>query len=113
MLLLKFFTMNEKNIDPESRNYSFCDIEDDPKLKRTLKEFWITIFTYVIYAALMIMNLFIVGRHSADFPKPLGFPLWIFILICLLLGMVITVEVICSFVYKDISLEPSKVNEVS
>lgn len=96
--------MNDNLIDPESRNYSFRDIEDDPRLKRTAKEFWITISTYIVYAILMILNLFIFGQHSTDFPKPFGFPLWIFILICLLIGMVITVELICSFIYKDMNL---------
>ena len=89
--------MSNNLIDPESRNYSFKDIEEDPRIKRTTKEFFITFFTYIIYGALMMI-------HSQDYPKILGFPLWIFILICLLVGMVVTVELICTFVYKDMDL---------
>jgi len=97
--------MKQKNINPESRDYSFNDIEEDPRIKRTTKEFFITFGTYIVYGALMILNLFTLGRHSTDYPKVLGFPLWIFVLICLLIGMVITVELICSFVYKDMDLD--------
>ena len=97
----------QKSIDSKCRNDSFKEIEDDPRLKRTTKEFFITFFTYVIYAGLMIANLFTLGLHSADYPKVLGFPLWIFILICLLLGMVATIELICTFVYKDMDLNSS------
>ena len=96
--------MSNNLIDPESRNYSFKDIEEDSRIKRTTKEFFITFFTYIIYGALMMINLFTFGLHSQDYPKILGFPLWIFILICLLVGMVVTVELICTFVYKDMDL---------
>lgn len=94
----------DKNVNPESRDYSFDLIEDDPRMKRTTKEFFITMSVYLIYAILMITNLFTLGRHSVDFPKVLGFPLWIFVLICLIVGMVVTVELITTFVYKDMEL---------
>lgn len=96
----------ENNINPNSRDYSFDQIKEDPRIKRTTKEFFITMGTYIIYAALMILNLFTLGRHSADYPKFLGFPLWIFVLICLLLGMVVSVELICTYLYKDMDLSP-------
>lgn len=106
--------MENKKVNDDSRDYSFDMIEDDPRLKRTTKEFFITMGTYIVYAALMILNLFTFGRHSGDYPKIFGFPLWIFILICLLIGMVITVELICTYVYKDMDLtsEPSEVEEI-
>jgi len=184
-------------IDSNSRDYSFDEIEDDPRLKRTAKEFFITMAVYIIYGALMITNLFLFGQHSTieaekcetltvtkDFHsaekeynaartafdkadkamkealkseqplpadseefltlkadaekknaelytaeeklksakdvydnnkelcsipsihtvKPLGLPLWIFNLICLLIGMVVTVELVCKFGYKDMPL---------
>ena len=162
------------NITPESRDYSFDQIEDDPRLKRTTKEFFITMSVYIIYGILMITNLFLFGQHSTleaakcetlpivkelhiaekavsqaaaelkkateknseaaekkleeakikleevkeniqtpkntcSMPsvhttKPFGLPLWIFNLICLLIGMVVTVELVCKFGYKDMSL---------
>ena len=52
------------DIKPESRDYSFDQIEDDPRLKRTTKEFFITISVYIIYGILMITNLFLFGQHS-------------------------------------------------
>lgn len=103
--------MSNKNIDPESRDYSFKEIEDDPRLKRTTKEFFITFITYIVYGALMMVNLFTFGLHAQDYPKVLGFPLWIFILICLIAGMVITVELICTFVYKDMDLSSKNKQE--
>lgn len=96
--------MEYKKVDDESRDYSFDMIEEDPRLKRTTKEFFITMGTYIVYGALMILNLFTFGRHSVDYPKIFGFPLWIFILICLLVGMVVSVELICTYVYKDMDL---------
>ena len=95
--------MNNK-IDSNSRNYSFKEIENDPRIVRTTKEMFITMGVYVVYGSLMIINLFTLGRHSTDFPKVFGFPLWIFVLICLLILMVVTVELICTFVYKDLPL---------
>ncbi len=92
------------DISPDSRDYSFDDIEDDPRFVRTTKEMFITFGVYIVYGALMILNLFTLGKHSADYPKPFGVPLWIFVLICLLAGMVLTVEIICHFVYKDMPL---------
>lgn len=99
------------DITPENRDYSFDQIEDDPRIKRTTREFFITIGTYIVYGALMILNLFTLGRHSTDYPKFLGFPLWIFVLICLLIGMVITVELICTFIYKDMDLSANTEGE--
>lgn len=96
--------MVDNFIDPESREYSFSQIQEDPRIKRTTKEFFITMGTYIIYAALMILNLFTLGRNTADYPKVLGFPLWILVLICLLVGMVVTVELICTYIYKDMDL---------
>lgn len=103
------------DISPESRDYSFDQIEDDPRLKRTTKEFFITLSVYIIYGILMITNLFVFGQHSTVAPEEscaiqwahsqiFGLPLWIFNLICLLIGMVITVELVCKFGYKDMSL---------
>ena len=85
--------MSDQKVDPESRNYSFDQIEDDPRLKRTTKEFFITIGVYAIYAALMILNLYIFGsKDPSTYKYILGFPQWIFNLVCLLIGMVITVD---------------------
>lgn len=97
--------MKKSDIDLESRDYSFDSIEDDPRLKRTTKEFFITILVYAIYTALMILNLYIFGnKNPAEYKYILGFPLWIFNLICLLIGMVVTVELITTHVYKDMDI---------
>lgn len=100
--------MSDQKVDPESRNYSFDQIEDDPRLKRTTKEFFITIGVYAIYAALMILNLYIFGsKDPSTYKYILGFPQWIFNLVCLLIGMVITVELVTTFVYKDMDITPT------
>lgn len=97
--------MEKNDIDLESRNYSFDSIEDDPRLKRTTKEFFITILVYAVYTGLMILNLYIFGnKEPTSYKYILGFPLWIFNLICLLIGMVVTVELITTYVYKDMDI---------
>lgn len=100
----------DTNVNPESRDYSFNQIEDDPRLKRTTKEFFITILVYVIYAVLMITNLFVLGKNPKNYTYILGFPLWIFIEICLIVGMVVTVELITKFVYKDMDISETAQN---
>ena len=100
----------DTKINPESRDYAFNQIEDDPRLKRTTKEFFITILVYVIYAALMITNLFVFGKNPQSYTYVLGFPLWIFIEICLIVGMVVTVELITKFVYKDMDISETAQN---
>lgn len=99
--------MGKSDINPESRDYSFSQIEDDPRMKRTTKEFFITILVYAVYTALMILNLYIFGgKNPAEYKYILGFPQWIFNLICLLIGMVVTVELVTTFVYKDMDITP-------
>ena len=94
------------NIDLNSRNYSFKDIPEDKRLKRTTKELFITIITYSIYSFLMIFNLYTFGmQEPSEYKYILGFPQWIFNLISLLVLMIITVELITTFVYKDMDLE--------
>lgn len=100
----------DTNVNPESRDYSFNQIEDDPRLKRTTKEFFITILVYIIYAVLMITNLFVLGKNPQNYTYILGFPLWIFIEICLIVGMVVTVELITKFIYKDMDISETAQN---
>lgn len=97
-----------QKIPYDSRDYSFKDIEPDERFVQTKKEFFITLGTYLVFAVLLIANLFVVGGTDIGKDKyVLGFPLWIFLEIVILVGMVIAVELIVSFVYKDMDITPA------
>ncbi|RHP48018.1 MULTISPECIES: YhdT family protein [unclassified Clostridium] len=94
-------------IDPNSRDYNFSDIEPDERFTQTRKEFWVTLGTYLGFMVLMIGNLYLVGdTDPANYTYVLGFPLWIFLEICILIGMVIAVLLVVTFVYRDMEVTP-------
>ncbi|MCI8743285.1 MAG: YhdT family protein [Lachnospiraceae bacterium] len=98
--------MEKRTIDPMSRDYDFSEIEPDPRFVQTGKEFWITLGVYGVYMVLMIGNLFLVNGDPAEYTYIMGFPLWIFLQICILVGMVVSVLVVTSFVYQDMDITP-------
>lgn len=97
-----------KIIDPNSRDYDASAIEPDERFTQTTKEFWVTLITYLIFAVLLISNLFLVGGVGPEnYTYVLGFPLWIFLEICILIGMVIAVLCVVTFVYRDMEVTPT------
>jgi len=98
--------MEKKKIDPMSRDYDFADIEPDERFVQTTKEFWITLGVYGVYMVLMIGNLYLINGDPANYTYVLGFPLWIFIQICILVGMVASVLLVTTFVYRDMDVTP-------
>ena len=80
-------------IDDKSRDYNIKDIE-----------FWITLGVYVAFAALMIANLLILNGNKS---LVLGFPLWIFMEILIIIGFVAAVIILSTYVYKDMDITPS------
>lgn len=99
--------MEKNQIDPMSRDYDPSTIVPDERFTQTFKEFLITGGTYIIFTILMVANLFIVGGGDpADYTYVLGFPLWIFLEILILIGMVVAQELIVTFVYKDMDVTP-------
>lgn len=102
--------MEEKKmpaIDPESRDYDPAAIEPDERFTQTTKEFWVTMITYLVFAVLLIGNLFVVGNTDpANYTYVLGFPLWILLEILILIGMVVAVLCVVSFVYRDMEITP-------
>ncbi len=99
--------MENKKIDPESRDYNFSDIEPDERFTQTTKEFWITIGVFAVFTVLMMVNLFVVnGKDVSNYTYVLGFPLWIFVELCILIGMVIAVVLVVSYVYCDMDITP-------
>lgn len=90
-------------IDDKSRDYNLKDIETDPRFTQTTKEFWITLGVYVAFAGLMIANLLILNGNKSIV---LGFPLWIFIEILLIIGFVVAVIILSTYVYKDMDITP-------
>lgn len=90
-----------KEIDENSREYDFQDIEPDPRFIQTTKEFWITLIVYINFAALMIGNMLWFGGSNI---LVLGFPLWIFQEFMLIIGFVIAVIILSTYVYKDMDI---------
>lgn len=91
-------------IDEKSRDYDLKDIETDPRFKQTTKEFWITLGVYVGFAALMIANLLLLNGNKT---LVLGFPLWIFLEILIIIGFVAAVIILSTYVYKDMDITPA------
>ena len=54
-------TAKTQAIDADSRDYDLKDIENDPRITQTTKEFWITMVCYICFAALMIANLLLLS----------------------------------------------------
>lgn len=92
-----------KTIDENSRDYDWGDIEVDPRFSQTTREFWITMGVYVVFAALMIANLLLLHGSKVSV---LGFPLWIFLEILIIVGFVAAVIILSTFVYKDMDITP-------
>ena len=52
----------KKRIDPNSRDYDFKkDIDVDPRFKVCLKELFISFGVFVVFAAVMLFVVFVVG----------------------------------------------------
>lgn len=99
--------MENRQIDPNSRDYHFSDIEPDERFTQTTKEFWITVGVFAVFTILMMFNLFVInGNDVSNYTYVLGFPLWIFVEICILIGMVIAVVLVVSYVYCDMDITP-------
>ena len=97
--------MGKREIDPKSRDYEFSEIEPDERFVQTAKEFWVTIGTFCVFTVLMIMNLYMMnGPDPQHYTYVFGFPLWIFCQFCLLIGMVVAVILITTFVYRDMDI---------
>ena len=88
-------TAKTQAIDADSRDYDLKDIENDPRITQTTKEF--------CFAALMIANLLLLSGSSVTV---LGFPLWIFLEIGLIIGFVVMVIILATFVYQDMDITP-------
>src|SRR5574344_1297273 len=93
-----------EEIDDDSRNYDISAIESDPRFVQTTKEFWITLIVYLFFAALMIANLLLVNGSKI---LVLGFPLWIFLEILIIIGFVAAVIILTTHVYKDMDITPT------
>ena len=63
-----------KKIDPESRDYDLKDIQVDARFTQTTKEFFLTMGVYLVFAALMIVNLFGRWRQCGKLHLCTGIP---------------------------------------
>lgn len=98
----------KKEISYDSRDYDFKEIETDERFRQTAKEFWVTLLTFGIFIIFLTGNLYLNGRSDvAHYKYVFGFPLWIFLEIVILVGMVVAVELVVTFVYRDMDVTPT------
>ena len=95
------------NIDPKSRDYDPKEIVEDPRIKQTTKEMIITFCVYACFVILMIFNICVVGHvDPANYSYILGLPTWIFFEICIIILYVVAVNIVTTYVFKNMDLSP-------
>lgn len=98
----------KKEISYDSRDYDFKEIETDERFHQTAKEFWVTLLTFGIFIVFLTGNLYLNGGSDvAHYKYVFGFQLWIFLEIVILVGMVVAVELVVTFVYRDMDVTPT------
>lgn len=93
----------KKVIADDSRDYDLKEIDTDPRIAQTTKEFWITLAAYIVFAVLMIANLLLLHESRVNV---FGFPLWIFLEILIIIGFVGMVIFLTTCIYQDMDITP-------
>lgn len=87
------------------RNYSFDDIEVDPRFIRCAKEMKITFLVWILFAVISIGVSYLLGRGDVqDYTYVAGLPLWWFMAILISLLFTALVIFITKFVFQDMDL---------
>ena len=99
--------MSEKaKIDPNSRDYNFKDIDQDPRFVVCKKEMLICFAVFVVFAAAMLFVVYIVGGGDpTQYNYILGMPAWYFWIFVVCTITAIAIAVILDKCFKHMSLE--------
>ena len=97
----------KKRIDPESRDYDFKkDIDVDPRFKVCLRELWISFGVFVVFAAVMLFVIFVVGGGDPrEYSYILGMPAWYFWVFVVCAATAVAVALILDKCFTHMSLE--------
>lgn len=97
----------KKRIDPNSRDYDFKkDIDVDPRFKVCLKELFISFGVFVVFAAVMLFVVFVVGGGDPQqYTYILGMPAWYFWVFVVCAVTAVVVSIILDKFFRHMSLE--------
>ena len=96
----------KKKIDPNSRDYEFSDIEQDPRFVVCKKEMFICFAIFVVFAVAMLLVVYVVGGGDpAQYNYILGMPAWYFWIFVVCFGTAAVIAVLLDKVFKHMSLE--------
>lgn len=96
----------KKKIDPNSTDYSFSDIEQDPRFIVCKKEMFICFGIFVVFAVAMLLVVYVVGGGDpAQYNYILGMPAWYFWLFVVCAATAVVIAVLLDKVFKHMSLE--------
>ncbi len=97
----------KKRIDPNSRDYDFKkDIDVDPRFKVCLKELFISFGVFVVFAAVMLFVVFVVGGGDPQqYTYILGMPAWYFWVFVVCAVTAVVVSIILVKFFRHMSLE--------
>lgn len=97
-----------KRIDPNSRDYDFKrDIDVDPRFKVCVKELLISFGVFVVFAAVMLFVVFVVGGGDPQqYTYILGMPAWYFWVFVVCAVTAVAVSIILDKFFQHMSLEP-------
>lgn len=100
--------MEEKKvIDPNSRDYSLQDIEEDPRFKVCLREFFICLAVYFVYAGMLLIFMYTLGAGDPKgYTYVLGMPLWFFLCLASLVLIIGVVWFLLDRVFLHMDLDP-------
>jgi len=96
----------KKKIDPNSRDYEFSDIEQDPRFAVCKKEMFICFVIFAVFAAVMLLVVYVVGGGDpTKYSYILGMPAWYFWVFVVCGATAVGIAVLLDKVFKHMSLE--------
>lgn len=90
----------------ESRDYSFDDIEEDPRLTSAKKEMLVTFFAYLAYVVIILsLTYYYAAQDMQEMHYLFGLPRYLSVLAIVAIVGGIVMAFITNFVFKDENLE--------
>lgn len=98
--------MEKKTIDPQSRDYSFDDIEKDERFEAAKKEFFIVIGMYTVHALILIFNLYTFAPNPENYTYVLGLPSWVFFEVVEIIAFIVVAIWVVNNVFVEMDMSP-------
>lgn len=98
----------------ESRDYSFDDIEEDPRLTSAKKEMLVTFFAYLIYVIVILsLTYHYAAQDMQEMHYLFGLPRYLSVMAIVAVVGGVIMAFITNFVFKDENLEDEAKQEKS